>query len=143
MNKLAKLIEEKRSSQGREVDMLNCLLKEDNNYKLDDEEIIDLIITLLYSGYETVSTTSMMAIKYLHDHPHVLDELRVSSYFLKYPSFFFLNFLDKIMYYLVNIYFLHFDILVPDCDMCGIILLLVTSIMEWRKLFVIFNVTPS
>ena len=81
MNKLAKLIEEKRSSQGREVDMLNCLLKEDNNYKLDDEEIIDLIITLLYSGYETVSTTSMMAIKYLHEHPLALDQLRVSSPF--------------------------------------------------------------
>ncbi|CAO2817303.1 unnamed protein product [Amaranthus hypochondriacus] len=77
VNKLAKLIEEKRASKGREVDMLNCLLKEeDNNYKLNDEEIIDLIITLLYSGYETVSTTSMMAIKYLHDHPLALDQLR-------------------------------------------------------------------
>uniref|UniRef100_A0A6N2LEU0 Cytochrome P450 85A n=1 Tax=Salix viminalis TaxID=40686 RepID=A0A6N2LEU0_SALVM len=34
------------------------------------------IITILYSGYETVSTTSMMAVKYLHDHPLVLEELR-------------------------------------------------------------------
>ncbi|XP_057522094.1 cytochrome P450 85A1-like [Amaranthus tricolor] len=77
LNILAKLIEERRASKGKEVDMLNCLLKEEENkYKLSDEEIIDLIITLVYSGYETVSTTSMMAIKYLHDHPHVLDELR-------------------------------------------------------------------
>uniref|UniRef100_A0A803LCA1 Uncharacterized protein n=1 Tax=Chenopodium quinoa TaxID=63459 RepID=A0A803LCA1_CHEQI len=50
--------------------------RKENKYKLSDEEIIDLIITLAYSGYETVSTTSMMAVKYLHDHPHVLEELR-------------------------------------------------------------------
>ncbi|KAF4396230.1 hypothetical protein F8388_019776 [Cannabis sativa] len=46
-------------------------------YKLSDDEIIDQIITILYSGYETVSTTSMMAVKYLHDHPKVLEELRL------------------------------------------------------------------
>lgn len=33
----------------------------------------------MYSGYETVSTTSMMGVKYLHDHPKVLEELRVSA----------------------------------------------------------------
>ncbi|RRT52236.1 hypothetical protein B296_00032141, partial [Ensete ventricosum] len=58
--------------------MLDSLLKMDNSSrgKLDDEQIIDLIIALVYSGYETVSTTSMMAVKYLHDHPGVLMELR-------------------------------------------------------------------
>ncbi|KAJ8436028.1 hypothetical protein Cgig2_007686 [Carnegiea gigantea] len=78
VNILRKLIEERRASkETEEVDMLSCLLKEEENkYKLSDEEIIDLIITLLYSGYETVSTTSMMAVKYLHDHPHVLQDLR-------------------------------------------------------------------
>lgn len=60
--------------------MLGCLMREnDNRYKLTDEEIIDLIITIMYSGYETVSTTSMMAVKYLHDHPKVLEEIRVSA----------------------------------------------------------------
>lgn len=57
--------------------MLGCLLTSDENkHKLSDEEIIDMVITILYSGYETVSTTSMMAVKYLHDHPKVLEELR-------------------------------------------------------------------
>lgn len=61
------------------MDMLGFLIGEENNrYKLNDDEMIDLIITILYSGYETISTTSMMAIKYLHDHPKVLEELRVS-----------------------------------------------------------------
>jgi brassinosteroid-6-oxidase 2 len=59
--------------------MLGKLMRtQENKYKLTDEEIIDQIITILYSGYETVSTTSMMAVKYLHDHPTVLQELRVS-----------------------------------------------------------------
>lgn len=78
---LKQLIEERRtSSEQVHQDMLGGLMRSDdeNRYKLTDEEIIDLIITILYSGYETVSTTSMMAVKYLHDHPQVLEELRVS-----------------------------------------------------------------
>ncbi|KAI8026186.1 Cytochrome P450 85A1 [Camellia lanceoleosa] len=39
------------------------------------------MIAILYSGYETVSTTSMMAVKYLHDHSNVLQELRVKRAF--------------------------------------------------------------
>lgn len=77
---LRKLLEERRASRETHNDMLAHLMKtEENKYKLSDEEIIDQIITILYSGYETVSTTSMMAVKYLHDHPRVLQELRVSQ----------------------------------------------------------------
>lgn len=63
--------------------MLDSLLENDENSKakLTDEQIIDLIIALIYSGYETVSTTSMMAVKYLSDHPTVLQELRVKFSF--------------------------------------------------------------
>lgn len=72
-------MEERRASQETHQDMLGYLMGEDENrYKLTDEEIIDQIIAVLYSGYETVSTTTMMTIKYLHDHPRVLQELRVS-----------------------------------------------------------------
>lgn len=76
---LRKLLEDRRASEETQLDMLGCLMnKDENKYKLTDDEIIDQIITILYSGYETVSTTSMMAVKYLHDHPKVLEELRVS-----------------------------------------------------------------
>lgn len=75
---LRKLVEERRATGETQYDMLGYLLHKDNKYKLSDEEMIDLIITILYSGYETISTTSMMAVKYLHDHPKVLEELRVS-----------------------------------------------------------------
>ncbi|KVH92663.1 cytochrome P450 [Cynara cardunculus var. scolymus] len=75
---LEELIEDRRKSQEIHEDMLYSLMNGvDNRYKLSDEEIIDQIITILYSGFETVSTTSMMAIKYLHDHPRILEEFRV------------------------------------------------------------------
>ncbi|KAK4271897.1 hypothetical protein QN277_020523 [Acacia crassicarpa] len=75
---LNQLLEERRAaSPETHQDMLGYLMRKDDcRYKLTDEEIIDMIITIIYSGYETVSTTSMMAVKYLHDHPKVLEELR-------------------------------------------------------------------
>ncbi|CAK9160540.1 unnamed protein product [Ilex paraguariensis] len=74
---LRQLIEERRASKEIQHDMLGLLLNGDENrHKLTDEQIMDQIITILYSGYETVSTTSMMAVKYLCDHPRVLEELR-------------------------------------------------------------------
>ncbi|CAL0299086.1 unnamed protein product [Lupinus luteus] len=77
VNIVSKILEERRASNESYKDMLGSLMgKNDCKYKLSDEEIIDLVITLIYSGYETVSTTSMMAVKYLHDHPKALEELR-------------------------------------------------------------------
>ncbi|MED6185617.1 Cytochrome P450 85A [Stylosanthes scabra] len=75
---LSELVDERKASQETHQDMLGSLMmgRRENRYKLTDEEIIDLIITIMYSGYETVSTTSMMAVKYLHDHPKVLEEMR-------------------------------------------------------------------
>ncbi|XP_054808940.1 cytochrome P450 85A-like [Prosopis cineraria] len=74
---LMELLAKRRAFDAPHDDILDKLLRsEDLKYKLNDEEIIDQIITILYSGYETVSTTTMMAIKYLHDNPKVLQELR-------------------------------------------------------------------
>ncbi|CAI0553210.1 unnamed protein product [Linum tenue] len=75
---LRQLIVKRKESKESHLDMLGYLMntEESNRYKLSDDEIIDQVITILYSGYETVSTTSMMAIKYLHDHPKVLQQLR-------------------------------------------------------------------
>lgn len=75
---LQRIIEERRASSVTHSDMLDHLLRKED-YNLSDEEILDQVITVLYSGYETVSTTLMMAIKYLHDHPRALKELRVSE----------------------------------------------------------------
>ena len=79
---LKTVMAERRSrSLGVGDDMLADLLnKEDPKHSLlSDDEILDQIITILYSGYETVSKTTMMSMKYLHDHPKALQQLRVST----------------------------------------------------------------
>ncbi|KAK7274992.1 hypothetical protein RIF29_16098 [Crotalaria pallida] len=74
---LKEVLAKRRSSSATHADILDQLMRsEDFKYKLNDEEIIDQIITFLYSGYETVSTTTMMAVKYLHDYPRVLEKVR-------------------------------------------------------------------
>jgi len=74
-------MQERKESGETFTDMLGYLMKkEDNRYLLTDKEIRDQVVTILYSGYETVSTTSMMALKYLHDHPKALEELRVCTF---------------------------------------------------------------
>ncbi|KAK9090332.1 hypothetical protein Sjap_023509 [Stephania japonica] len=75
---IRRMIKERRASPSSQPDMLDSLLKiEDSNHKeISDENIIDQVITIIHSGYETVSTTTMMIVKYLHDHPKALQELR-------------------------------------------------------------------
>ncbi|KAI4358003.1 hypothetical protein L6164_001912 [Bauhinia variegata] len=71
---LGEVLAKRRASSTAYDDILDQLLR--NEVKFSDEEIIDQIITILYSGYETVSTTSMMAVKYLRDHPKALQAMR-------------------------------------------------------------------
>ncbi|PIA39005.1 hypothetical protein AQUCO_02700290v1 [Aquilegia coerulea] len=71
---LRNILEERRASPGVQHDMLGGLMS--SGHKLSDEVIMDQIITLMYSGYETVSTTSMMTVKHLHDHPKALQQMR-------------------------------------------------------------------
>ncbi|MED6180102.1 Cytochrome P450 85A [Stylosanthes scabra] len=74
---IREVMEERRKSQETHKDMLAGLMGNDESrYKLSDEQIIDLVITIMFSGHESVSTTSMMALKYLHDHPNALQQLR-------------------------------------------------------------------
>ncbi|KAK9113650.1 hypothetical protein Syun_020447 [Stephania yunnanensis] len=76
---IRRMIKERRACPSSQPDMLDSLLQiEDSNHKkISDENIIDQVITIIHSGYETVSTTTMMIIKYLHDHPKALQDLRV------------------------------------------------------------------
>ena len=79
---LKQAMAERRASPIPQNDMLTELIgNESTKYELNDEQIFDQVFVLLYSGYETVSVTTMMAIKYLHDHPKALEECRVSQSF--------------------------------------------------------------
>ncbi|GFZ10932.1 brassinosteroid-6-oxidase 2 [Actinidia rufa] len=81
---LREIVEKRSNSLMKHDDILDYLLKnEDLRYKLNDKEILDQVIMILYSGFETMSTTSMMAIKYLHDHPAALQELRDEHFVIR------------------------------------------------------------
>lgn len=82
---LREVLRERRASVDIHNDMIAMLLngKEEeekhsasSNAKLTDEQILDLLISIINVGYETVSTTTMMAVKYLHDRPEALRQLR-------------------------------------------------------------------
>ncbi|XP_065864418.1 cytochrome P450 85A-like [Euphorbia lathyris] len=78
------MMKERRASSIRKKDFLGELLEsKETKYQLNDEEIIDQIITILHSGFETVSTTTMMAIKYLHDHPKALQRIREEHFAIR------------------------------------------------------------
>ncbi|XP_078430122.1 cytochrome P450 85A-like [Wolffia australiana] len=76
---LSDLVRERRGlAVDENKDMLSSLISGATKMtsELTDEQMIDLLISILYAGYETVSTTSMMCLKYLHDHPRALQEIR-------------------------------------------------------------------
>ncbi|CAL5387052.1 unnamed protein product [Camellia sinensis] len=64
---LRRLVEERRACQETKHDMLGLLMNggEENIYNLTDEEIIDQMIAILYSGYETVFTQKTYYIRFL------------------------------------------------------------------------------
>ena len=75
---LRQIVEERAASRKTHNDMFAELIgNEKSRYRLTEEQVFDQIFTILYSGYETVSVTTMMAIKYLHDHPKARQQLRV------------------------------------------------------------------
>ncbi|XP_075659319.1 cytochrome P450 85A1-like [Castanea sativa] len=74
---LRQVMEERKASRKTHNDMFAELIgNEKSRYRLTEEQMFDQIFTILYSGYETVSITTMMAVKYLHDHPKALQDLR-------------------------------------------------------------------
>lgn len=74
---LREILEKRKASPNEHDDILDHILRFDDNSnsQLTEEQIIDLMITIIYSGFETVSTTTMMCVKYLSDNPAALQEL--------------------------------------------------------------------
>lgn len=100
---LKEILEKRKASPADEHDdILNHILRFDDNSnsQLTEEQIIDLLITIIYSGFETVSTTSMMCVKYLSDNPAALQELSVIS-----AIFFLYSFVSHIYISIINSFF--------------------------------------
>ncbi|CAN6476900.1 unnamed protein product [Victoria cruziana] len=78
---LGKIVEERRKAgaEAASSDILGSVLNKDDEktkLRLTDDQILGLLLSIIYAGYETVSTTMMMAVTYLHDNPKALREIK-------------------------------------------------------------------
>eukprot|EP01018_Ginkgo_biloba_P003323 Gb_39886 [translate_table: standard] len=72
--------ERKRMSPDPHEDFLSTLLKinnEDNRFQLTTDQILDLMVGLLFGGFDTTARTMALVVKRLSENPHVVQLLRV------------------------------------------------------------------
>ncbi|KAF1889577.1 hypothetical protein Lal_00024904 [Lupinus albus] len=78
---LEELLAKRKASSVTHDDFLDQLIR--NNGYNSSEEIIEQIVTILYAGYDSVSSTAMMTVKYLHDNPRALQAIREEHFALQ------------------------------------------------------------
>ncbi|OIW02192.1 hypothetical protein TanjilG_02416 [Lupinus angustifolius] len=80
---LEELFAKRKASSVTHDDFLEQLIRNsDSNYN-STEEIIEQIITIIYAGYDSISSTAMMFVKYLHDNPRALQAIREEHFALQ------------------------------------------------------------
>ncbi|KAG8377459.1 hypothetical protein BUALT_Bualt08G0035200 [Buddleja alternifolia] len=81
MERFKKIIADRRSGKACfSDDFLQSMLERDSypaDEKLEDEEIMDNLLTTMLSGQSTTATAMMWSVKFLSDNQHVQDKLRV------------------------------------------------------------------
>lgn len=70
--------DESRSKCNNMVDLIMAI-EDDEGRRLNDEEIIDLLIVYVFAGHETTAHTAAWAIMYLEQHPDFLQKAKVIS----------------------------------------------------------------
>ena len=78
-------MKEGRRENLEEDDLLGWVLKHSN---LSTEQILDLILSLLFAGHETSSVSIALAIYFLQSCPSAIQQLRVSRHIYFYFYFF-------------------------------------------------------
>eukprot|EP00252_Welwitschia_mirabilis_P006378 TRINITY_DN1723_c0_g1_i1.p1 TRINITY_DN1723_c0_g1~~TRINITY_DN1723_c0_g1_i1.p1 ORF type:complete len:318 (-),score=56.38 TRINITY_DN1723_c0_g1_i1:314-1267(-) len=68
--------EKEEEWDNEEFDMLGVLVR-DAETSLSDEQIVDLLVSLLVAGYETTSTIMTLCVKFLTESPQALAQLKV------------------------------------------------------------------
>jgi len=65
---------------GEKNDLLNILLEmnDESGEKLEDKDIIDLLISLLFGGHDSIAAGMMLTIMYLTEHPLCLKKAKVN-----------------------------------------------------------------
>lgn len=63
-------------------DMMDNLLEaaDENGRRLDDEEIIDILVMYLNAGHESSGHTTMWAALFLQQNPHMFEKAKVSPF---------------------------------------------------------------
>ncbi|KAK4492878.1 hypothetical protein RD792_000203 [Penstemon davidsonii] len=69
----------RRLSKENNLDFIGRLLKEieDEGTILTEEITSDIVYILLFAAFETTSTTITLCLKFIHEHPKVLEQLKV------------------------------------------------------------------
>ncbi|OIT39469.1 PREDICTED: abscisic acid 8'-hydroxylase 1-like [Nicotiana attenuata] len=79
METFSAMITNRRIGKEYHEDFLQSMLEKDScpvNQKLDDEEIMDNLLTLIIAGQTTTAAAMMWSVKFLHEHEEVQDTLR-------------------------------------------------------------------
>ena len=89
---LQAVIDGRRASKGSDLseekaDMVDLLMEveDENGRKIEDEEIIDVILMYLNAGHESSAHTILWATVLLHQHPEFLQKAKVSETYTYSP----------------------------------------------------------
>ncbi|CAA3017366.1 abscisic acid 8 -hydroxylase 4-like [Olea europaea subsp. europaea] len=77
LNNIMRERKEKRSTK----DMLSCLLvsKDENGVTLNEDQIADNIIGVLFAAQDTTASAMTWILKYLHDYPKILEAVKAEQ----------------------------------------------------------------
>ncbi|KVH99418.1 cytochrome P450 [Cynara cardunculus var. scolymus] len=76
---LSELISKRKEKTSIEKDLLGCLLnsKDEKGEILSEDQIADNIIGVLFAAQDTTASAMTWILKYLHDHPKLLETVKV------------------------------------------------------------------
>lgn len=78
---LSEIICERKEKRSLEKDLLGCLLnfKDEKGEILNEDQIADNIIGVLFAAQDTTASVMTWILKYLYDNPKLLETVKVRS----------------------------------------------------------------
>ncbi|CAH1434591.1 unnamed protein product [Lactuca virosa] len=78
---LREIISERKEKRATEKYLLGCLMnsKDDNGKTLSEDQIADNIIGVLFAAQDTTASALTWILKYLHDHPKLLETVKAEQ----------------------------------------------------------------
>lgn len=77
--RLRKMIQKRRESGDPGGGLLGVLLGLKGKEELNDSQIADNIIGVIFAAHDTTASVLTWLLKYLHDHPHLLDAVKMEQ----------------------------------------------------------------